>query len=92
MARNFLLPLDYESTEREVRLIGGDHDLLGDGAVELLLTPGHTPGHPSVRVGTVVIGGDVAHFAGALDVTGRRSRVVAQSSSPVPRPDHLEMT
>jgi N-acyl homoserine lactone hydrolase len=67
VARNFLLPLDYQSTEREVRLIDGDHDLLGNGTVELLLTPGHTPGHQSVRVGNVVIGGDVAHFASALD-------------------------
>jgi N-acyl homoserine lactone hydrolase len=67
VARNFLLPLDYQSPEREVRLIDGDHDLLGDGTVELLLTPGHTPGHQSVRVGNVVIGGDVAHFASALD-------------------------
>lgn len=66
-ARNFLLPLDYQGSEREVRLIDGDHDLLGNGAVELLLTPGHTPGHQSVRVGSVVIGGDVAHLASALD-------------------------
>jgi N-acyl homoserine lactone hydrolase len=67
VARNFFLPRDYAGTERELRLVDGDHDLLGDGSVELLLTPGHTPGHQSVRVGNVVIGADVTHFATGLD-------------------------
>lgn len=65
--RNFLFPLDYLDDEREVVLVDGDHDLLGDGSIELLLTPGHTPGHQSVRVGEIVIGGDVVHFASVLD-------------------------
>ncbi len=68
IARNFFLPRDYLDGEREVVLVDGDHDLLGDGSVELLLTPGHTPGHQSVRVGEgLVIGADVAHFATGLD-------------------------
>lgn len=65
--RNFLLPRDYAAVERTVELVDGDHDLLGDGSVRLLLTPGHTPGHQSVQVGDLVIGGDVVHFAAALD-------------------------
>jgi glyoxylase-like metal-dependent hydrolase (beta-lactamase superfamily II) len=65
--RNFFLPDDYAGTDREVRLVDGDHDLLGDGSVELLLTPGHTPGHQSVRVGDSVIGADVTHLASTLD-------------------------
>jgi glyoxylase-like metal-dependent hydrolase (beta-lactamase superfamily II) len=49
-------------------LVDGNHDLLGDGSIELLLTPGHTPGHQSVRVGErLVIGADVGHFAATLD-------------------------
>ena len=49
--RNFFLPRDYAEDSREVILIDGDHDLLGDGSIELMLTPGHTPGHsPSVSV------------------------------------------
>jgi N-acyl homoserine lactone hydrolase len=64
--RNFYLP-DAYAGERPIELVDGDHDLLGDGSVRLLLTPGHTPGHQSVQVGNVVIGGDVAHFAAALD-------------------------
>jgi N-acyl homoserine lactone hydrolase len=66
--RNFYLPRDYELIESQVTLVDGDHDLLGDSSVELLLTPGHTPGHQSVRVGDqLVIGGDVVHYASVLD-------------------------
>ncbi len=68
IARNFLYPRDYTVDDREVVLVDGDHDLLGDGSIELLLTPGHTPGHQSVRVGEgLVIGADVGHFASTLD-------------------------
>src|SRR5439155_20928582 len=42
--RNFFYPRDYAADDRELVLIDGDHDLLGDGSIELLLTPGHTPG------------------------------------------------
>jgi N-acyl homoserine lactone hydrolase len=65
--RNFLFPRDYTPTEREFVLVDGDHDLLGDGSIDLLLTPGHTPGHQSVRIGDLVLGADVAHFASVLD-------------------------
>jgi N-acyl homoserine lactone hydrolase len=66
--RNFFLPRDYALDGREVVLLDGDHDLLGDGSIELLLTPGHTPGHQSVRVGDgLILGVDVAHFASTLD-------------------------
>jgi glyoxylase-like metal-dependent hydrolase (beta-lactamase superfamily II) len=66
--RNFYRPDDYRAIADRVVLVDGDHDLLGDGSIELLLTPGHTPGHQSVRVGEkLVIGGDVAHFASGFD-------------------------
>ena len=65
--RNFFCPRDYGGDAREAILIDGDCDLLGDGSVELLLTPGHTPGHQSVRIGELLLGADVAHFARALD-------------------------
>jgi N-acyl homoserine lactone hydrolase len=67
VARNFYAPRDYAGGDRRVVLVDGDHDLLGDGSIELLLTPGHTPGHQSVRVGDLVIGGDVTHYASGLD-------------------------
>ncbi|HEX3323786.1 MAG TPA: N-acyl homoserine lactonase family protein [Solirubrobacterales bacterium] len=66
--RNFFFPRDYIDDEREVVLVDGDHDLLGDGSIELLLTPGHTPGHQSVRIGDgLILGIDVAYFASGLD-------------------------
>ena len=69
VAKNFYLPLDYAGIARErLTLVDGDHDLLGDGSIRLLFTPGHTPGHQSVQVGErLVIGGDVSHFASGLD-------------------------
>jgi N-acyl homoserine lactone hydrolase len=68
IARNFFLPVDYAGITEQLRLIDGDHDLLGDGSIRVLFTPGHTPGHQSVMVGEhLVIGGDVSHFASGLD-------------------------
>ncbi len=68
VAKNFYLPLDYSTIGEQVVLVDGDHDLLGDGSVQLLSTPGHTPGHQSVRVGErLVLGADVTHFASGLD-------------------------
>jgi glyoxylase-like metal-dependent hydrolase (beta-lactamase superfamily II) len=64
---NFFQPRDYADQDREVILVDGDHDLFGDGSIELLSTPGHSTGHQSVRVGEIVIGADVAHFAEVLD-------------------------
>jgi N-acyl homoserine lactone hydrolase len=68
VARNFFQPRDYAMAESRLVLVDGDHDLLGDGSIELLLTPGHTPGHQSVRIGEeLILGADVAHFASTLD-------------------------
>jgi len=68
VGRNFYLPVDYAAAGRQVTLVDGDHDLLGDGSIQLISTPGHTPGHQSVRVGErLVLGADVAHFASGLD-------------------------
>lgn len=65
--RNSFLTRDYADEGHEMTLVDGDHDLLGDGSIELLLTPGHTPGHQSVRIGDLVLGIDVVHFASGLD-------------------------
>ena len=68
IAKNFFLPRDYAGIADQVVLVDGDHDLLGDGSVELLLTPGHTPGHQSVRIGNdLIVGADVTHFASGLN-------------------------
>lgn len=67
--RNFFYPRDYQLLEdRNLELVEGEHDLLGDGSITLMLTPGHTPGHQSVKVGErLIIGADVAHFSATLD-------------------------
>jgi glyoxylase-like metal-dependent hydrolase (beta-lactamase superfamily II) len=43
--RDFEHPLAYQSVD-------GEHDVFGDGRVVLVPTPGHTPGHQSLRVRT----------------------------------------
>ena len=68
IAKNFYLPVDYAEVADQITVVDGDLDLLGDGSVVLLSTPGHTPGHQSVQIGDgLVIGGDVSHFASGLD-------------------------
>jgi len=51
--------------------VDGDHDLLGDGTVRLIATPGHTAGHQSVLVTPsegprVLIAGDAVYSEAAL--------------------------
>lgn len=65
--RNFFQPADYADAPSNLTLIDDDHDLLGDGSIMLLSTPGHTSGHQSVRIGDLVLGADVALFASGLD-------------------------
>jgi N-acyl homoserine lactone hydrolase len=65
--RNFFQPADYADVSAKLTLLDGDHDLLGDGSIELLSTPGHTVGHQSVRIGDLVLGADVVLFAAGLD-------------------------
>lgn len=50
-----------------VHQLHGDYDVFGDASVQVLATPGHTPGHQSLMVrlrhtGTVILSGDVVHF------------------------------
>lgn len=96
VARNFYLPRDYAEVEA-LTLVDGDHDLLGDGSVELLSTPGHTPGHQSVRVGELVIAADVAYYASVLDdhrfpVFGDNHKAQAQSAERLRRLREQGMT
>src|SRR3569623_450042 len=55
-----------------VELLAGDKDVFGDGSITILSTPGHTPGHQSLKVrlpktGVVVLSGDAAHFKDNFD-------------------------
>ncbi len=44
------LPQDYASPDIPWKLVDGDLDVYGDGAIRLLGTPGHSAGHMSVLV------------------------------------------
>jgi len=54
----------------QLRLIDGEHDVFGDGAVVCLPTPGHTVGHQSLRLrlgsGEVVLAADACYFCQTL--------------------------
>jgi glyoxylase-like metal-dependent hydrolase (beta-lactamase superfamily II) len=67
---NFYNPDDY-GQQRPVTAVEGEHDLFGDGTVMLLPTPGHTPGHQSLRVrragGDLVVCADACYFADWMD-------------------------
>jgi N-acyl homoserine lactone hydrolase len=63
----FAKPEKPFSAEHKVHRLDGDLDVFGDGAVRILATPGHTPGHQSLlvhlaRTGWLVLSGDAAHF------------------------------
>ena len=61
---------DFDTGQR-VRLVDGELDLFGDGAVTLFPTPGHTPGHQSLRVraerGELVLCGDACYLRESLE-------------------------
>src|SRR6202034_2769112 len=52
---------------KHLQLIDGDTDVVGDGSVTLVSTPGHTPGHQSLLVhlkhsGFIMLSGDLVHL------------------------------
>lgn len=59
---------DYKELKHsKVNKLNGDYDLFGDGTIQFISTPGHTPGHQSLLVklketGSVVISGDIAYY------------------------------
>ena len=53
--------------ERPTQVLSGDHDVFGDGTVQLIAADGHTPGHQVLfldlaETGPVVLSGDLYHF------------------------------
>ncbi len=68
-AANTFIPADYR-LGHDIITVDGEHDLFGDGRVNCLPTPGHTPGHQSVRVSLddrdVVLCCDCAYFERTL--------------------------
>lgn len=68
-AANFR-PEDYR-LGHDVVTTTGEHDVFGDGRVVTIPTPGHTPGHQSLRVRLadreVVLAADCAYFERTID-------------------------
>lgn len=62
-------PRDFD-VGHKVRLIDGEYDVFGDGSVTCLPTPGHTPGHQSLRLrlasGDLVLAADACYFCRTL--------------------------
>jgi glyoxylase-like metal-dependent hydrolase (beta-lactamase superfamily II) len=50
LAARYFLAKRFFDLGHQVRLIDGEHDLFGDGCVTCTPSPGHTPGHQSLRV------------------------------------------
>ncbi len=53
--------------EENVQLLDGDYDVFGDGSVQIVYAPGHTPGHQTLLIdlentGPVLLSGDLYHF------------------------------
>jgi glyoxylase-like metal-dependent hydrolase (beta-lactamase superfamily II) len=61
---------DYD-LGHDLLLVDGEHDLFGDGRVVCVPTPGHTPGHQSLRVrldgGDVVLAADACYLRRNLE-------------------------
>ncbi len=68
-AANGFSRADYD-LGHDLEMASGEHDVFGDGLVTCIPTPGHTPGHQSVRVrlanSEVVLCGDCAYFEETL--------------------------
>jgi glyoxylase-like metal-dependent hydrolase (beta-lactamase superfamily II) len=63
-------PADFEH-DLDWRLLDGDHDLFGDGAVRIVATPGHTRGHQSLLIAfeerpPLMLLGDAAYNLGKM--------------------------
>ena len=63
-------PEEYDLGQ-DMMLIEGAHDLFGDGSVNLIPTPGHTPGHQSLLIKTrkrqILLAGDACYFRRTLE-------------------------
>lgn len=68
-AANGFVPTDY-ALGHDLVTVQGEHDVFGDGRITCIPTPGHTPGHQSVRVRlddrAIVLCCDCAYFERTL--------------------------
>ena len=63
------VPANFERLkDAKIVKLNGDHDVFGDGAVQIKSAPGHTPGHQVLvvrlpKTGPVMLSGDMVHLA-----------------------------
>ena len=85
-APRFYTPATYSALkESKPKFIDGSYDVFGDGAVVIMQTPGHTPGHQVALVklaktGTVALTGDLYHYP---EEVGRREVAPAQGDQEI---------
>jgi glyoxylase-like metal-dependent hydrolase (beta-lactamase superfamily II) len=69
-ARNFFNPRDFD-LGHDVIQPKGEYDLFGDGRIVCIPTPGHTPGHQSLRIKTgtkdILLAGDCCYLSRSLE-------------------------
>ena len=63
----FLPELYKDMANARRRILNGDHDVFGDGSVQIISAPGHTPGHQVLQLslannGPLILSGDLYHF------------------------------
>jgi len=63
----FIPELYSELANARRRILNGDHDVFGDGSVQIISAPGHTPGHQVLQLmlantGPLILSGDLYHF------------------------------
>lgn len=72
-AQHGFVPALYDSLKQAaVERMEGDLDVFGDRSLQVISTPGHTPGHCSLLVrlansGPILLSGDVAHYRYTLE-------------------------
>ena len=70
-AGRYFLPRRFYDLGHAVQQIDGEHDLFGDGAVTCIPSPGHTPGHQSLRVrsaqGDHILVADACYHGGVVE-------------------------
>lgn len=71
LARRYFLRSRFFNLGHPVELIDAEHDLFGDGMVTCVPSPGHTPGHQSLRVrcaqGDYLLVGDACYNSSVVE-------------------------